>query len=62
MLYVIHQNVFVLEDADHQNLVFMQNKSDIRNQHKKLHLIANFLFKKILLQISIVPLPPPFSP
>ena len=50
---IIHQNTFAFENFGHKNLVFMQNKPDIRNQHNKLHLIVNFLSRKLFLQRSI---------
>ena len=37
---------FVSEDFDHQNSLFVQKKSDIRNQHQKLHLISLIFYPK----------------
>jgi hypothetical protein len=54
MFCIIRQNAFALEDFDHRNLVFMQNKPDIRNQHQKLHLIANFFPKHFCFKVRLV--------
>ena len=37
----------IFRDFDYQNLIFMQNKYDIRNHHQKLHRITYILFKNI---------------
>jgi hypothetical protein len=36
----------LFRDFGYRNLIFMQNKHDIRNQHKKLHRRTYILFKK----------------
>jgi hypothetical protein len=42
----------VFRDFDYQNLIFMQNKHDIRNQHQKLHQMTYILSKNIFRQNS----------
>ena len=42
--------LLVFRDFDHQYSVFMQNKDDIQNQHKKLHRIMYILPKNIFHQ------------
>ena len=54
MFCIIRQNAFVPEDFDHQNMIIVQNKSDIRNQHQKLHLMTKFFIQKNSLQNSTV--------
>ena len=46
MFCIIRQNTFVLQDFDHRNMVVVQNKSSVRNQHQKLHLMTNFFYRK----------------
>ena len=44
----------VFRDFDYQNSMFMPNKHDIRNQHKKLHRITYVLPKIFFVKISTV--------